>query len=381
MAEFDTDIRALAEAFELFNRTTQTMEESYRRLERRLEDLDRELEAKNRELALTSDYLNSILESMSDGVIAVDNDGMITTMNRAACHALGYEPEAARGEAFEAVFGRVFASPPGRQANVLRSRDSREVQVSERDSPLFDRAGRRIGAVKVFQDMTEIESLRTRLQQQDRLAALGELAATVAHEIRNPLGGIRGFAALLARDLSAEDPRSRLVDKILVGSKELERVVSELLEYTRPVQLRPQTTSCRELVEAALAYVELDGRPVALRNEVAPDMTMEVDPDRMRQVLLNILLNAVQSIEGDGVVSIRAHGEDGRLTIAVRDSGCGMTAEQIEKVFSPFYTTKEKGTGLGLAIATKVVEAHGGRIDVESEPGNGSTFYVRVPME
>lgn len=381
MAEFDTDIKALAEAFELFNRTTQTMEESYRRLERRLEDLDRELEAKNRELALTSDYLNSILESMSDGVIAVDNEGTITTMNRAACNTLGYLPEAARGKPFDAVFGRMFASPPGRHANVLRSSEGREVQVSERDSPLFDRGGRRIGAVKVFQDMTEIETLRTRLRQQDRLAALGELAATVAHEIRNPLGGIRGFAALLARDLAEDDPRSRLVEKILVGSKELERVVSELLEYTRPVQLRPQDVSCRELVEAALAYVELDGRRVTVRNEVAPELKMQVDPDRMRQVLLNILLNAVQSIESEGVISIRARVEDGRLTVSVRDSGCGMSPEQVEKIFSPFYTTKEKGTGLGLAIATKVVELHGGRIDVESEPGNGSTFHVRVPVE
>lgn len=375
----DADIKALADAFDLFTRTTQSMEESYRRLEARLLELDRELESKNRELALTSDYLNSIMESMSDGVIAVDTEGTVTTFNRAAGHVLGFNAGETVGRPFIDVFGRDFAVPPGTHFMELRAKDGRVVHVTERDSPLFDRSRVRIGTVKVFQDQTEIESLRRRLAHQDRLAAIGEMAATVAHEIRNPLGGIRGFAALLARDLDAADPRSRLVEKIIVGAKELERVVSDLLEYARPLQLRLRATPCRELVESALGYIEAGDKDVEIENTVSDSELILADPDKVRQVLLNVFLNAVQSIDGKGTLRVSAETGDGYLTLLVSDSGCGMSPDQIEQIFSPFYTTKEKGTGLGLAIAAKVVDAHGGSIGVESEPGKGSMFRIRFP--
>jgi PAS domain S-box-containing protein len=379
MPNQDMDIKALAEAFEAFNRTTQTMEESYRRLEGRLQELDQELETRNRELALTSDYLNSIMESMSDGVIAVDTGERITTFNGAASQVLGFQAGEIVGTPFRDVFGRDFFVDEGRALLELRTCDGRAIQVIERDSPLFGRNGTRIGAVKVFQDQTELETLRTKMRQQDRLAAIGEMAATVAHEIRNPLGGIRGFASLLARDLDDSDPRKRLVDKIQVGARELERVVSELLEYTRPIQLQLRTASCTELIDATLGYIELGNRPVRIGNHVAPEFQVLVDPDRVRQVFLNIILNAVQSIDGKGDVFVTAELRDAMVSIAFADTGCGMSPEQLTQVFSPFFTTKEKGTGLGLAVASKIVEAHHGSIEVASEPGKGSTFVVCLP--
>jgi two-component system sensor histidine kinase AtoS len=205
------------------------------------------------------------------------------------------------------------------------------------------------------------------------------MAATVAHEIRNPLGGIRGFAALLARDIPPEDPRARLVDKILTGTKNLDRVVNELLEYTRPVDLRLQPASCAELIDAAVSLVELDGRPVRIVNEADTALKVLADADKMRQVFLNIVLNAVQSINGGGEVRVTAEAAENTVVIAVSDTGCGMTPEQLGQVFSPFFTTKEKGTGLGLAIAAKIVEGHGGTIGAVSEPGKGSTFSVQLP--
>ena len=379
MPNAEVDIKALAEAFELFTRTTQSMEESYRLLEARMQEMDRELAVKNRELAFTSDYLNSILEGMSDGVIAVTTDGIVTTFNHGASRVLGYRADETVGRLFSEVFGRAFPAPPGRNAMEWRTIDGRPVLVSECDSPLSDRDGKHIGSVKVFQDLTEIEALRTRVRQKDRLAALGEMAATVAHEIRNPLGGIRGFAALLARDIEENDPRARLVDRIQVGAKELERVVNELLEYTRPIQLQLQTFSCHEVVAASLSYMTIDDSMITVSNLVEPQLTVVADSHRIRQALMNILLNAAQSIEGKGEIVIRGEREAGVVKLAVSDTGCGMTTEQIEKVFSPFFTTKEKGTGLGLAIASKIVETHGGAIQVESEPGKGSTFYVTLP--
>ncbi|MCC6794479.1 MAG: PAS domain S-box protein [Candidatus Hydrogenedentes bacterium] len=375
----DADIRALADAFELFTRTTQTMEESYRRLEARLQELDRELEAKNRELALTSDYLSSIMESMSDGVIAIDPQGVVTTFNRAASHVLGYNAGDAVGRSFMDVFGREFAVSSGRHARELRAKDGRTLQVSECDSPLFDRSLRRIGTVKVFQDQTEIEMLRTRLQHQDRLAAIGQLAATVAHEIRNPLGGIRGFAALLARDIDAADPRARLVEKVLEGSKALERVVTELLEYTRPLQLQLQPVPLREMVESAITFVDIDAKIIAVKNDVDQTACIVADADKLRQVLLNIIINAKQSMAQGGSISAASNVSDGWVELKISDTGCGMDAQQLEQIFSPFFTTKEKGTGLGLAIAAKIVEAHGGRISATSAPGAGSIFTIALP--
>ncbi|MCP4645570.1 MAG: PAS domain S-box protein [bacterium] len=378
MMNFDTDVKALAEAFEQFTQTTRAMEESYRRLEARMEELDQELAAKNRELAITSDYLNSTLDSMSDGVIAVDTNNVVTTFNRAAGDILGFGPDDIVGYAFEELFGRTFAVPPGRHVMELRTKEGRMTPVTEKDAPLSDRANRRIGTVKVFQDLSEIEALREKVRRQDRLAAIGEMAATVAHEIRNPLGGIHGFAALLARDVEAEDPRARLVDKILVGTKELERVVGELLEYTRPMELRTRATVCADLVDAALGYVET-GDEVMTENAVDVLLQVHVDPDKMRQAFLNILLNAAQSIEGAGRIRIASNIEDASVVVAVSDTGCGMVPEQLDQAFTPFFTTKEKGTGLGLAVAAKIVEGHGGNIEVESEPGKGSTFRVRLP--
>ena len=345
------DVKALAEAFEQFTRSTRSLEEAYRLLEQRATELGQELAAKNRELALTNDYLDCILESMSDGVIAIDTEGRITKLNRSAGRILACRADEAVGRPFEELFGRHFVMAPQSDPMKLRAQDGQIVRVVERDSPMSDRTDTRIGYVKIFEDLTEIEALRSRIRQMDRLAAIGEMAASVAHEIRNPLGGIRGFASLLARDIEMNDPRLRLVDKILEGVKNLDGVVNELLEYTRPVDLRVRPTFCAQVVDTAIGYLELGDRPITVTNTVSRDLEVLIDADKMRQVFLNILLNAVESIDVEGV----------------------------DNMLSPFFSTKEKGTGLGLAVATKIVEGHGGVLEALSQPGKGSTFFVRLP--
>jgi len=376
----DDRIQALASAFEQFTETTKMMEESYRRLETRVQALDQELAEKNRALAYASDYLCSVLESMSDGVIAVDRMGLLTTFNSAASQVLGYNGEEVLGESFQTMFGRDFDAPQGGNVMTLRAKDGRLVSVAERDSPLFDRMERHIGTVKVFQDLTEMEALRERIRQQDRLAAIGEMAATVAHEIRNPLGGIRGFAALLGRELVEDESRRRLVEKIEVGAKDLERVVNELLEYTRPMELRLRSASLRDVVDAAIGFLKFDGKTISMRNEVPAVLRCMFDPDRLRQVFLNMLLNAVQSIERSGEVVVAAWEDGDEVVVSLSDTGVGMTPAQVDHVFAPFYTTREKGTGLGLAVASRIVEGHGGRVEVDSVLGEGSTFRVVLPV-
>lgn len=371
------DVKALAEAFEQFTRSTQSLEEAYRLLQVHARELGEELARKNVELALTNDYLNYILESMSDGVIAINPEGEITTFNRSATQVLGYSSEEAVGKPFEALFARTFAAVAS--PSELRGKSGRPVPVSERDEPISNRENRRIGHVKVFQDLTELEALRAQVRQMDRLAAIGEMAATVAHEIRNPLGGIRGFAALLARDIDEDDPRARLVQRILAGTKVLDRVVTELLEYTRPIDLHLAATDCAQLVESAITYLEVSNEEVTVENRVDPALRVRADADMMRQVLLNILLNAVQSIDGPGRVTVTSEADARVVTLTVTDTGCGMPPDEVSMIFSPFYTTKEKGTGLGLAVAAKIVEGHGGRLDVFSELGRGTSLAVRLP--
>ncbi len=373
------DLDALLRAMDALTLTSQTMEEAYRRLEARVHELDRELEAKNRELAITSDYLSNLLESMSDGVIAVDNDGIITRFNRAAGTVLGYRAEEVTGKPFREVFGRDFAAPKNPGAQALRTRSGRQAPLSERDSPMADRAGNRMGRVKTFQDLSELIALREQVRQMDRLAAIGEMAATVAHEIRNPLGGIRGFTAFLAQDIPEDDPRRRLVEKIEAGAKSLDKVVNGLLEYTRPVELHLKPTGVAALVDAALGFVALDPGQVSVNNRINPELRVLADPDKVRQVFLNILLNAVQSMEGAGRIDIDAEAGSGDVTLAFQDTGHGIAEEDLARVFSPFFTTREKGTGLGLAVCAKIVEGHGGELRAESEAGRGATFYVRLP--
>jgi PAS domain S-box-containing protein len=376
--ESEIKMRALADAFDMFMQTTKTLEESYRRLEERVHEMDKELEAKNRDLELANDYLNSILESMSDGVIAVGRDGTVITFNRAAGAVLGYDAAEVSGKPFREVFGREFSAHPGNDPVKLRAKSGREVTITERDSPIAGCDNRRIGKVKVFQDLSEILALREQLRQFDRLAAIGEMAAAVAHEIRNPLGGIRGFASLLIRDIPEDDPRRRLVDKILMGTQRLDRVITELLEYTRPVELRLAPVQCIEIVASSLDFVDLGGRPVVLHNDVDPALRCLADAEKLSQVILNLVINAMQSIDGEGSVTITSEHDENAVRLLVRDTGCGIEPEKMAKIFSPFFTTKEKGAGLGLAVVAKIIEGHGGSIVVESEPGHGSTFVITL---
>lgn len=376
-ASSGADVKSLQEAFELFTRTTQTMEESYRKLEERLRSLDQELQSRNQELALATDYLNSVLHSMSDGVVTVDTSGVITTFNGAAEKVLGYNEKDVVGRPFHKVFGREFAVPARQMLTALCTSDGKSVPVTERDSPIADRTNKEIGSVKVFQDLSEIEALREQVRHRDRLASLGEMAATVAHEIRNPLGGIRGFATLLSRDIPEDDPRSRLVGKIIEGTISLDAVVNELLEYTRPVDLNLRTLTCAELIERSLGFLGAH-EGIVIDNRVVDESPIEVDLEKMQQVLLNILLNAVQSMADGGTITLETNIQESTVAFLITDAGHGIPSEDIDRVFFPFYTTKEKGTGLGLAVASKIVESHGGALKVVSEVGKGSTFRVSL---
>lgn len=374
------NMELLRRALEELSETSRSWEQAFRALQDEVGRLNRELAEKNRELAYHTEYLGRLLESISDGVIAVDLEERITRSNRAACVILGYDADSLQGKRFEDVFGRPFSPDSSQLAGRLRARSGREVAVTERDSDIVGGDGRPLGRVKVFQDLSELNALRSQLQQRERLALLGEMSATVAHEIRNPLGGIEGFAGLLALDLAEDPERLNLVERILEGTRRLDRVINGLLDYARPISLQLRPVDCGTLIETA---VEQTGTPpdgIQVIRRAAPGLRALLDPDHFVQVLINLLSNAYQSFApGTGTVEVEASARGESVVFAVRDTGCGMDEETRQRMFSPFYTTKAQGTGLGLAFSAKIVEAHGGHFEVDSSPGGGTEVRVFLP--
>jgi len=270
----------------------------------------------------------------------------------------------------------------------LKRSDGRSIPLGFSTSLVRDEAGRILGAVEVFNDMTEVKRLEAEVQRAHTLAALGEMAATVAHEIRNPLGGIATFANLLGRGLETDDPRRRLVNKITEGVGRLNRIVTSLLTYTRPLRLNAHRVNFADLVEEATAFFEIDlertHADISIERRY-PDgaLTCRIDPEQFQQVILNLLQNAIQAMPEGGTLTVQVYqaAEDTSCGIlCVRDTGIGMNSEVLEKLFTPFFTTKEDGTGLGLVTCKKIVEAHGGQIRVESRPEEGTRFFITVPQ-
>ena len=227
------------------------------------------------------------------------------------------------------------------------------------------------------------------LRQNEKLSALGLLAGEVAHEIRNPLGGIASFANLLERDLETDDPSRRLVRKITEGVARLNRIVSSLLSYTRPLNLNTHPVDLMQTVEEAAAFFEIDlerkQQAVEIRRLfLETPCVCQVDTEQFHQVILNLLLNATQAMPEGGTIELevaQTSDADGDWIVTrVRDTGMGIDEELQEKLFTPFFTTKEDGTGLGLVTSRKIIEAHGGNIVVDSTPGDGTCFTIALPL-
>ena len=237
-----------------------------------------------------------------------------------------------------------------------------------------------------------VESLRQQLseknrqlERRNRLAALGEMAAGLAHEIRNPLGGIQLYASMLADDLADREAPLRTVHKISAGVRRLDGLVGQVLQFAREVAANPQPMDLAQIISQAAEYARktFDDRNVDCRIEGPASMAVVADPLLMGQVVLNLLLNAAQAIERGGTVFVQfgpppAEEEARQFRLVVRDTGPGIPPGVLERIFNPFFTTKDTGTGLGLSIVHRIIEAHDGAITVSNQEGGGARFEVRV---
>lgn len=228
----------------------------------------------------------------------------------------------------------------------------------------------------------KVAALEERMVKSERLAALGTLAAGVAHEIRNPLSSIKGFATYFGEKFAPGSPDRELAQVMVGEAERLNRVVSELLELTRPSELRLESGNPSALLRHALMLVEGDCRAVGITVETPAGVeeSVPLDADRMQQALLNVLLNAIQSMPKGGILTASVIRVRDRLEFRIRDTGVGIRVEDAARIFDPYFTTRGKGTGLGLPLVQKIVEAHGGQIRVVSEPGQGTEVILEIPV-
>jgi hypothetical protein len=260
-----------------------------------------------------------------------------------------------------------------------------EVSFSQRNDEIGD-LGRNFNHMmqQLRDSREEIESLhRTQMSRAEHLATLGELATGLAHEIRNPLAGIAGVIEIVGRDLPATSPARAVVKDVRLEITRISRTLTDLLETARPRRPEVRRSNLNTTVEHAvmLARQQVLSRPIKIDLQKASDLPeVEHDSDQVHQVLLNLLLNAVQAMEGAGTVRVEIGSREGYASVAVSDTGRGISSQNLPNIFRPFYTTKGAGTGLGLSLARRIVEDHHGRIEVTSAVGKGSRFTVLLPF-
>ena len=361
----------------------------------RVERLDLELAASNEALRVNlkdneeiKAHLTAILESLTAGVIVAGVGGVIIRCNQAAETLLGLTRDQMLGHLLKQFLDEKhlttgcypIVSPTGALLAILRT-------------VLRDAAGHPAGDLILLQDISDVRRLEERVQRRDRLAAMGEMVGRIAHEIRNPLGSVELFASMLRQDLAHDPARRQYAEHISVAVQAMDRLLANLLTYTKPDCSQAGRHALRPLLEEVLVLAahEIARRHIDATLRIAASAhSVWCDAGQLKQALLNVCVNAAQAMPTGGKLTIDAGrepdcqsvaAEHASIRISVSDTGPGIDPTHVSRVFDPFFTTKDEGTGLGLAIVHAIVEAHHGRIEIETQAGRGSTFTIVLPTE
>ena len=350
-------------------------------------------------------FFRHLVFNLRTGVVAITRDGRIAAVNDLAYKVLGLPMHPAD---VGRPFVEVLADCPevlgvlddAFEVDDLPNRAEMRLRKTGRAigytlSRIHDDTGELVGATLFIKDLTRVEQLEERERLRDRLAALGEMAAAIAHEVKNPLASIEVIAGVMKRQLAGHAEALESLNDIIKEARMANAIVVEVLDFVRPIQLQVERARLDEILDDSLTLAEGKMRRgmVSVHQDLAPDIPeLVADEHQLRQLFSNLLANAFEALCGEGQVEIRARllpveeeGESGepssqQVQIEIKDNGPGIAADDIERCFSPFFTTKPQGTGLGLAIVRKVVDAHDGRIDAISAPGRGATFRVTLPV-
>ena len=357
-------------------------------------------------IALAPDvFYRDLVWNLRNGVLAVTRDGRVAVMNEVAYRILGLKPRSTDiGQPFSRILqdqpelSRIMAGAfelshlPNRAE--LRLKSSGKV-IGYTLSQVRDLRGQLTGAALFFKDLTRVEQLEERERLRDRLAALGEMAAAIAHEVKNPLAGIEVMAGLLKRQLTDSQDAQTILSDIIKEAKMANAIVLEVLDFVRPIRLQVEHIALADVIRDAIGMAEshVPRGDVTVAVSLPADLAaIQGDPHQLRQLFTNLLTNAFEALTGRGSVAIKAlqlaeedssaaEGHTGpSIQVDVIDDGPGVPAEVMDRIFSPFFTTKPQGSGLGLAIVRKIVDAHDGRIDVSGRASGGTHFRVTLPV-
>ncbi|MFO0730080.1 MAG: ATP-binding protein [Nitrospiraceae bacterium] len=380
----------LTRAFQDFDQAATVLQQSYAALTTRLHQMDLELAQTNaslrehlRETEEMRAHVTAVLESLDTGVIVADRGDIIVRCNQSAERLLSIPQERLRGRTATEVLHEITKD---HRAYPMILPNGVAIALSQTD--LTDASGASIGRLVLIHDVTRIRQLEERLQRRNRLEAMGQMVGCIAHEIRNPLGSVELFASMLRKDLREFPHLRAYAEHISVAVQSMDRLLSNLLVYTRPDCSKAAWHDTEPLIVdvLTLAAHAISTAPIEVRFHLDPLVPqLWCDAAKMKQVLLNLVLNAVQAMPTGGTLTIgvtlqRAESADlSEVQVTVSDTGCGIAPEHLSRVFDPFFTTKDHGTGLGLAIVHALIEAHHGRIDVESVAGQGTTFIIVLP--
>ncbi len=336
-------------------------------------------------------FSDNVVENMPIGLVAIDGEGKVASFNQTAESVLERSVAAVLGKIADDVLPHALSSLRNEVRNggriLERELDcpldgGRTIPLGVSLSRLMDDDGTALGELILFRDLTEVRALQKEIERSQRLASLGRLAAGIAHEIRNPLSSIKGFATYFGERYKGV-PEDRKTAEIMVQEVErLNRVITQLLEFARPMTVQKKPAALEPVIQHSLKTIEREAREKqVIIEKKLPDVMPPVamDTDRITQVLLNLFLNAIEAMEGGGTLTVEVASEGGGLRMSVSDTGKGIKGEDMVHVFDPYFTTKQSGTGLGLAIVHRIIESHEGEVKIESEPGRGTTVTIILP--
>ncbi len=395
-----TEPRDLMRAFQAFSEVANRLNAAYdglrqsaAKLDRELADANRRLEEKVAQLENLSGSLAAVLRAIPSGVVVAATDGTLLMVNPAAERLLE--------RSVHELVGRPASSIVDRAGNPLLRLPDGPSPIAERvmtpgaearivDGAVLtvdDAAGNALGLVEVMNDRSEVKALQEEVRRLDRLAELGRMAAIIAHEIRNPLSGIRGFAGMLHRQLqkseNAETER-RWTRRICEGVERADAIIDSVLFLARPRPMKTGEVDAEQLLaeslERVLAAKEGAARGVRARRKVEPaGLTVRADATRVEQALVNLIQNSIEAMNGEGQLELSARREGDVVALYVRDSGPGVSAALRATVFEPFFSTKSDGAGLGLALVARIAELHGGTVSLVPGIGTGAGFRLALP--
>jgi PAS domain S-box-containing protein len=363
-------------------------EEVIRRLSQELEDV--------------RNFTESIIQSIGSGIIITEMDDTITYVNRAGERILGYSKEELIGKSFsifalrerQSIVHSLLNNPDDldtRKEGWMRKKDYIEFPVGFTINNHLSVRGEMIGKIVIFRDLTNLNKIQEEILRMDRLVSLGKLSSGIAHELRNPLAGIKTTAQALGEELSKDDPKREYLNRITKEIDRLNELLKTFFSFAKPQQLNLVHCDIKAIINEIIPFLikEIAEKGIRFVETYPPQLPkIKVDKNQMHQVFLNLFLNAIQAMPNGGELKIEVSPEISRsqdgskkkfIKIVISDTGTGIPTNIVQKIFDPFFTTKPRGIGLGLSITYQIIKKHGGNIKVESQLERGTSFMISLP--